>query len=775
MVHVKKKTKIKAALVGATMAISAIVSPMKLSTNTPVDAAANANFAKALQYSLYFYDSNMCGTEVGERSALEWRDDCHTYDANVSTPYGKLDLSGGFHDAGDHVKFGLPGAYSAVTLGWGFYEFKEAFTATGQAAHAQVILDHFAEFYRKATVMEGDRVKAFCYQVGEGNSDHSYWGPPEKQTTDRPAYFATASNPATDIVGLTAASLAVNYINFGNPDDLKYAKALYDFAKNNNKSVATDGVSGFYSSEDWKDDMAFAAAWLYKATGESSYKSDAQGFVSQGGYANTTTWPYCWNSVWAGANALLGDWNAVRSNLSSAQGSNYVHIDQWGSARYNTALQLVGLIYDKYNNSNTYSNWAKGQMEYLLGNNNHNKCFVVGYSSNSVKFPHHRASSGTADANDNSPQKYVLVGALVGGPEDPGGGHNDVTSNYIGNEVAVDYNAAFVGACAGLYLKFGAGQQVDSSIVGVKSSYEPPVTTTTTTTTTTTSTSKEETTTLTSETTSGESSGKKLIVNKQINRDVEGSKTVEVKVKDLIGPRDKIKSIAVEIEASGNIGNFVGGYGFSVTNGYSKETSKNWFQSDNFNQTINSNSGTIVLDIDPELADYIAYDGNFVFGMWWSDQQQVTVKSITATVKAGGEVTTVTTPMVTTVTTTTSETTTSKETTTVSETTTPKETTTVPETTTTQKETTTPPPVTTPKEEVEWDKVVYGDVNLDGDIRITDIIEFNKFLIGSINLSPTARENANCVYDDRLDVSDNMQIAKYLVSQITRDSLGRKR
>jgi hypothetical protein len=58
MVHVKKKTKIKAALVGATMAISAIVSPMKLSTNTPVDAAANANFAKALQYSLYFYDSN---------------------------------------------------------------------------------------------------------------------------------------------------------------------------------------------------------------------------------------------------------------------------------------------------------------------------------------------------------------------------------------------------------------------------------------------------------------------------------------------------------------------------------------------------------------------------------------------------------------------------------------------------------------------------------------------------------------------------------------------
>jgi glutamine synthetase len=47
-------------------------------------------------------------------------------------------------------------------------------------------------------------------------------------------------------------------------------------------------------------------------------------------------------------------------------------------------------------------------------------------------------------------------------------------------------------------------------------------------------------------------------------------------------------------------------------------------------------------------------------------------------------------------------------------------------------------------------------------------------LIGAIELSATAKENANCVYDDRLDVADNMQIAKYLVQQITQDSLGPK-
>ena len=93
----------------------------------------DANFAKALQYSIYFYDANMCGTEVSENNEYSWRGDCHTQDAtlplnskytNMSDSFiaahkdildpdgdGTVDVAGGFHDAGDHVKFGLPEAY----------------------------------------------------------------------------------------------------------------------------------------------------------------------------------------------------------------------------------------------------------------------------------------------------------------------------------------------------------------------------------------------------------------------------------------------------------------------------------------------------------------------------------------------------------------------------------------------------------------------------------------------------------------------------------------
>ena len=149
--------------------------------------------------------------------------------------------------------------------------------------------------------------------------------------------------------------------------------------------------------------------------------------------------------------------NCMSGGLGTLSPEKYFFLSQWGSARYNTAAQLAALVYDKYNNNgkpSEYSEWAKSQMEYLLGKNTANKAYVVGYNENAVKYPHHRASSGLSKCEDTSEQKHVLYGALVGGP-DASDKHVDVTADYIYNEVTIDYNAAFVGACAGLYEFFG--------------------------------------------------------------------------------------------------------------------------------------------------------------------------------------------------------------------------------------------------------------------------------------------------------------------------------
>jgi len=42
------------------------------------------------------------------------------------------EVLGGWYDAGDHVKFNLPMAYSAAMLGWALYEYGDDIEASGR-------------------------------------------------------------------------------------------------------------------------------------------------------------------------------------------------------------------------------------------------------------------------------------------------------------------------------------------------------------------------------------------------------------------------------------------------------------------------------------------------------------------------------------------------------------------------------------------------------------------------------------------------------------------
>lgn len=483
-------------------------------------AEVEFNYAKALQYSQYFYDANMCGTGVEENGQYNWRSDCHIYDAelpidsvntNMSDSFistnmsildpdgdGKVDVSGGFHDAGDHVKFGMPEAYSGSTLGWGYYEFREQYGATGQDEHAETILRYFNDYFMRCTFRdESGNVVAFCYQVGDGDIDHAYWNAPEVDEMFRRGWFATEELPSTDCVAAAAASLVANYMNFKDTDpeyaekSLDYAKALFEFAEKNDKEVNDDGPKGYYSSSKWEDDYCWAAAWLYLATQDDHYLDEIFKYYD---YYAPSCWTHCWNDVWVGTACILGQiddlydkdseqfenryreaankspyepidfWgevaklvdNWMTGKVGEITPGGYAFLNQWGSARYNTATQFAALVYDKHHGDtpSKYSEWARTQMEYLMGDNPLNRCYIVGYSDNSAKFPHHRAASGLSKCEDLDPHKYVLYGALVGGPgaDDQ---HQDTTADWIYNEVTIDYNAAFVGACAGLYRFFG--------------------------------------------------------------------------------------------------------------------------------------------------------------------------------------------------------------------------------------------------------------------------------------------------------------------------------
>jgi len=538
------------------------------------------DFARGIQYTLSFYDANKCGKRTG---LLEWRADCHMEDehiplkqygsdfkgVNVSDAWiaehidildpdgdGCLDCEGGMHDAGDHVKFGLPGSYAASTLGWGYYEFRDSYIKTGNQEHVEYILHAFCDFYLKGLYYDTDgSVLAFVYQVGEGNIDHNYWLCPDLQGEHlldfaRPAYLATTETPASDMCAGTAAALAINYLNFKDTEPeyaeecLKGAYALYDFAVEthaedpedcaNVLSLGYDG--GFYDSSYDYDEISWAAVWCYTCMVDRDPSKQEEAYAKyidpiiqvdesvtfdNGGHPYTgwfkrimkdtnncwnNIWVHCWDTVWGGVFAKLApitnlerDWYIFRWNCEFWSGITHLDpglvdtiwnkefewdtqpakpeatdflkttpagfsmLNEYGSCRYNTAGQLCCLVYakeamdhEKNQDPLRFAKWAEGQMEYIMGKNPMNRPYIVGWSDTAASHPHHRASHGSMDLNMDHPadQVHILWGALVGGP-DAGDWHRDITKDYVYNEVAVDYNAAVVGACAGLYYFFG--------------------------------------------------------------------------------------------------------------------------------------------------------------------------------------------------------------------------------------------------------------------------------------------------------------------------------
>ncbi len=735
----KTSSRIKAAVAGALFAVSALAVPATLPNQMDsfagkdiamtASAADNENYAKLLQYSMYFYDANMCGNAVSEMTGLDWRGDCHTAD----------DVDGGFHDAGDHAIFGQPLGFTFSTLGWSYYEFKDAYEATGQTAHLQTLTDYAARFFRNSTELdENGEVARFCYQKANGDTDHSYWGPPEKQGNTREQFWTTDS--ASDIAAAYAAALAVNYINFGNAEDLKYAEALYAFSTKYNK-IETEGPTGFYGSKSCQDEQAWAAGWLYLATEKEEYKEDCAAKQTSIG------WVHGWENSGLGAACvyahITGDWSKVNAYLSKncTDPNEYFFLNKWGSARLNASMQMTALVATK-NSDADYSEWCKGQMNYLLGDNPANTCFVIGFAENSAKNAHHRAASGymgwTAfnSATTISPTDgKILVGALVGGPSDAEGTYEDSIQDFVANEVACDYNAGLVGAAAGLYSIFGTGE-VETSIPGVTKIYDKN------------STAPDPNETLPTETETDipEGDGKyTLEVNAKYNYSTMEEKMLAFSWSDFNIPEGEVPA-KVEVNLSKNvasadcIGTWVGAFGANTH----VEEDEYWTQTPDMEVYMGDPSGTAVWEIDDETLSILNLDadGEFKFGVWWIDCGRFKIDSVVVYTKSTGS-------------------------------TDPTDPTEPTETEPTETEPTEIEPTETEPTETEPTEpsdvpadVTYGDVNCDGDVNLLDVLMLNRNLLIGEELTDEGKRNADVDGDGKPTAVDALNILKSTIKLV---------
>lgn len=132
---------------------------------------------------------------------------------------------------------------------------------------------------------------------------------------------------------------------------------------------------------------------------------------------------------------------------------------QWGNLRYSCNVAFAMAVRAAYcrdpDEARRCLAWSRGQLDYALGSAG--RSFVVGVGSDAPCRPHHRAASvpsrqaqGWAFLHEPGPNPHCLTGALVGGPPSGDDSYVDDRNNYQCNEVAVDYNAGYTGALAGV-------------------------------------------------------------------------------------------------------------------------------------------------------------------------------------------------------------------------------------------------------------------------------------------------------------------------------------
>ena len=444
-------------------------------------------YGEALQRNFLFFEANRSG-DLPPENRIEWRSDSTLNDGSDAG----VDLEGGYFDAGDHIKFIQPMAYSSTMLAWGGVDYQEAYQQSGQADELRSAVKWATDWFLKAHETDGNgNTSRLWVQVGDA-TDHEHWVSPEEidKVTDRKSYFIDANRPGSDAAAGTASALASASMLFEGVDDayaselIKNAIALYDFAETyqGKYSDSVPEAAPFYESfSGYYDELSLGAAWLYKATGDSKYLAKAEDYFRNniGGLGD---WTYAADDHSYGAVMMLAKesedplfkeqykkwldiWIDEKGGVNDTP-KGFAIRTSWASIPINQATAFAAEWYnDNIETNSEYSNFATRQVNYVLGENPENFSFMIGFGDNYPLRPHHRGSHPIEGASETEIAQNILHGAIVGGPSKANiDTYNDLRTDVRTNEVGTGYNAPFASAAIQQYDDFGGDPLSESEL-----------------------------------------------------------------------------------------------------------------------------------------------------------------------------------------------------------------------------------------------------------------------------------------------------------------------
>jgi endoglucanase len=434
-----------------------------------------------------FYGYQRAGLKSGTSGNLNGMN-AHTGDAyDASHP-----LDGGWYDAGDFIKFGMPLGYTVYSLLKGYDIFPSQYTDAykqDNSAGADGIPDilnqvkYATDYIMKAIINETTIIR----DVGEAQKEHDVMPfsviPNSGGRTGSQIFTCSGA----DIPAMYAADLACMAVCYKKFDSTYSAKCLekalvaFKFAKNkiaqggdNNlycvaqKDGSQNPFYYYYNSSDKglqrqiADKMVAAGIELYRATSDADpiYKTWAKKGIAENYNVMCYSFigPLASFEVWRQG---LGSPSSVSQNAGFA--GNAIQTTGfftgvyknagWGTARdIGTAAfanALAYIVISTQAQRDTLLNRVKNHVAWCIGNFGQTKrCYVVGMPGGPTDI-HYR------------PTKSGPPGGLVSGPDGDGKWEdNGTNANYT--EVALDYNAGITGAVA--FLKAVTGTSPDIRI-----------------------------------------------------------------------------------------------------------------------------------------------------------------------------------------------------------------------------------------------------------------------------------------------------------------------
>ena len=433
----------------------------------------------ALKATILMLYTQRCGCEVkadiGEAYADFVHPACHTAEAKIYGTDKMIDVSGGWHDAGDYGRYVVPGAKTIADLFMTYQDTGYKADDLGIPESGNGVPDILDEARYELEWM-------FKMQAEDGGVYHKVTCDnfpatvmPEEETNQ--LLVLPVSTTATGDFAAVMAKASVVYKDIDKDfaaKCLEASKKAYAYMEANAANDTTgflnpsDVSTGEYPDAVNKDEFFWAAVELYLATGEETYLAKAKelysdsmelglGWIEMGlygihSYLRTETsfkkdaefTEKLKTRVLDKAKADLE--LASKDGYYSAMGTNY----PWGS---NLTVANNGILYNLaylISGDKAYKDLSSYQVDYIMGMNVCGISFLTCYGENSAQHPHHRPSQAKAHAVPG-----MVVGGPNGDPADPyaisvltgkapARCYCDNDTAYSINEVAIYWNSPFI-------------------------------------------------------------------------------------------------------------------------------------------------------------------------------------------------------------------------------------------------------------------------------------------------------------------------------------------